>query len=126
MAKMKPPADPKRRAEIIAAIRRDQKDRQKSYREQAMKMYPHICGRCAREFSGKRLRELTVHHRDHDHNNNPADGSNWELLCLYCHDDEHEKYLKKGSFVGGSTRSENASKGLANPFGDLDNLLDHS
>ncbi|MFA7667514.1 MAG: HNH endonuclease, partial [Burkholderiaceae bacterium] len=20
---------------------------------------------------------------------NPPDGSNWELLCLYCHDNEH-------------------------------------
>ncbi|QTG90742.1 HNH endonuclease, partial [Vibrio furnissii] len=26
---------------------------------------------------------------DHDHTNNPEDGSNWELLCLYCHDHEH-------------------------------------
>ena len=48
-----------------------------SYREQALKIYPWICGRCAREFTGANLRELTVHHRDHNHANNPPDGSNW-------------------------------------------------
>ena len=43
-----------------------QRRRETSYREKALKMYPHICGRCGREFSGKRLSELTVHHRDHN------------------------------------------------------------
>lgn len=57
----------------------------KDYRSRALAMYPHICGRCAREFSGKKLKELTVHHKDHNHDNNPPDGSNWELLCMYCH-----------------------------------------
>ena len=63
----------------------NQRDKEMGYRDKALKMYPHVCGRCAREFSGKRLSELTVHHRDHNHDNNPQDGSNWELLCLYCH-----------------------------------------
>lgn len=85
--------DPERQAEFIAEVRRDQALRQKTYREQALKIYPHVCGRCGREFSGKRLRELTVHHKDNDHMNNPPNGSNWELLCLYCHDAEHQKYL---------------------------------
>ncbi len=62
-----------------------------TYRERALKLFPWICGRCAREFSGKRLRELTVHHKDSNHNNNPSDGSNWELLCIYCHDNEHSR-----------------------------------
>lgn len=66
--------------------------REQGYREKALKMYPWICGRCGREFSGKRLSELTVHHKDHNHDNNPEDGSNWELLCLYCHDNEHSRY----------------------------------
>lgn len=70
-----------------------QQRRETSYREQALRMYPHICGRCGREFSGKRLSELTVHHRDHNHDNNPQDGSNWELLCLYCHDNEHQRQV---------------------------------
>ena len=62
------------------------------YREKALKIYPWVCGRCSREFVYSNLRELTVHHIDHDHTNNPEDGSNWELLCLYCHDHEHSKY----------------------------------
>lgn len=32
-----------------------------SYRDQALKIYPWICGRCAREFTLSNLRELTVH-----------------------------------------------------------------
>ena len=69
------------------------------YREQALKILPHVCGRCAREFEGKRLRELTVHHKDGNHDNNPPDGSNWELLCIYCHENEHARFedAKSGS-----------------------------
>ena len=52
------------------------------YREKALKLFPWVCGRCGREFTDANLRELTVHHIDHDHNNNPSDGNNWELLCL--------------------------------------------
>ena len=61
------------------------------YRAQALKLLPWICARCAREFDGKRLRELTVHHKDGNHDHNPPDGSNWELLCLYCHENEHAR-----------------------------------
>ena len=68
-------------------------ERESSYRHKALKMYPHFCGRCSREFSGKGLSELTVHHRDHNHDNNPSDGYNWELLCLYCHDNEHQRQV---------------------------------
>ena len=63
---------------IVADARRAAEVRQQSYRERALKLYPWVCGRCAREFTRANLRELTVHHRDHDHENNPADGSNWE------------------------------------------------
>ena len=28
-----------------------------SYRDQALKLFPHICARCAREFAGKRLQD---------------------------------------------------------------------
>jgi hypothetical protein len=61
------------------------------YRAQALKILPRICARCAREFEGRRLRELTVHHKDGNHENNPPDGSNWELLCIYCHENEHAR-----------------------------------
>jgi hypothetical protein len=76
---------------LVADARRSADEREQGYREQALKIYPWICGRCAREFTRTNLRELTVHHRDHNHDNNPPDGSNWELLCLYCHDNEHQR-----------------------------------
>ena len=68
------------------------------YREKALKIYPWVCGRCSREFVYSNLRELTVHHIDHDHTNNPEDGSNWELLCLFCHDHEHSKYTEADQY----------------------------
>jgi len=46
--------------QIIAEARR----REKTYREQALKMYPWICARCGREFTGKKLRELTAKIQD--------------------------------------------------------------
>ncbi len=71
------------------------------YREQSLKIYGLICAKCAREFDHKDRHLLTVHHRDGNHNNNPPDGSNWENLCVYCHDEEHSKgilgdYLSEG------------------------------
>ena len=78
---------------LVAASQESRVKREQGYREQALKLYPWVCGRCGREFTRANLSELTVHHRDHDHDNNPPDGSNWELLCIYCHDNEHAKYL---------------------------------
>ncbi|MCC6141282.1 MAG: HNH nuclease family protein [Nitrospira sp.] len=66
--------------------------RKQTYREQALKLFPWLCAHCGREFDGKKLSQLTVHHKDHDHHNPPSDGSNWELLCLYCHDNEHQRH----------------------------------
>ena len=74
---------------LVAGARRAADTRDQGYREQALKLYPWVCGRCARTFTRENLRELTVHHRNHDHDDNPADGSNWENLCSYCHDAEH-------------------------------------
>ncbi len=108
--------------QVVADARRASELREKSYRGQALKMYPHICGRCAREFTRENLHELTVHHRDHNHDNNPSDGSNWELLCLYCHDNEHQRHeeaLQGNTSTGGRT-NETAT---FNPFGDLKSIL---
>ena len=80
---------------IVAQARREREAREKGYREQALRIYPWVCGRCAREFTRANLHELTVHHRDHNHDNNPSDGSNWELLCLYCHDHEHTRGVQE-------------------------------
>lgn len=91
--------------------------RESGYREKALKIYPWICGRCTREFNRKSLSELTVHHVDHDHGNNPGDGSNWELLCVYCHDEEHTKFANHIRY--GSTSSKEIKAATYNPFADL-------
>jgi HNH endonuclease len=108
---------------IVADARRNRERRQSGYREQALKLYPWICGRCGREFTRKNLHELTVHHKDHDHDNNPPDGSNWELLCLYCHDNEHMRFVdeaKSGEVTPGGEHKLSASH---KPFADLKDLL---
>lgn len=95
----------------------------KSYRERALKLFPWICAKCGREFNGKRLRELTVHHKDHNHGNNPPDGSNWELLCLFCHDNEHSRYTN-GEYYSEVTPGEEKEKAVTfSPFANLANLL---
>jgi hypothetical protein len=63
------------------------------YREQSLRIHGLICAKCAREFDYKDRHLLTVHHRDGNHNYNPSDGSNWENLCVYCHEDEHTRGL---------------------------------
>jgi len=107
--------------QVVTEARRAREQRDQGYREQALKMYAHICGRCAREFTRKNLHELTVHHRDHNHDNNPADGSNWELLCLYCHDNEHQRQLEaQGNASAGSSKD---AVSTSNPFADLKSML---
>ncbi len=88
-----------------------------AYRERALKILPWICVRCAREFPASRLRELTVHHKDGNHHNNPQDGSNWELLCIYCHENEHARVLD--SQAGGDGKKKEAPPATHKPFGDL-------
>jgi HNH endonuclease len=123
MAMKKVKLDPKAQAEFVARVRREQADREHTYREKALRLFPHICGRCAREFSGAGLRELTVHHRDHNHNNNPPDGSNWELLCECCHEDEHLQE-RKGGYNAGFASAEDDEPSLGhNPFEGLKDLL---
>jgi hypothetical protein len=101
---------------VVADARRAREERDKSYRGQALRMYPWICGRCAREFDHGNVHELTVHHKDHDHDNNPPDGSNWELLCVYCHDNEHQKQLEA---AGGADTAGSHKGATHNPFADL-------
>ncbi len=96
--------------------------REAGYREQALKLYPWICGRCAREFDRKNLSELTVHHIDHNHGNNPGDGSNWELLCIFCHVVEHAKNENLVRY--GSTTATKVKAATYNPFADLKARMD--
>jgi hypothetical protein len=102
---------------------RERERRAQTYRERALKLFPWVCGRCGREFEGKRLRELTVHHRDHNHDNNPPDGSNWELLCIYCHDNEHARYVDARGSDSPSTGSAPGPVSTFKPFEGLESLL---
>jgi hypothetical protein len=109
--------------QIISEARNDRERQEKTYRGRALKMFPWICARCGREFSGKRVRELTVHHKDHNHDNNPPDGSNWELLCIYCHDNEHSRHqvaewYDETTAAGGQERRHGNK-----PFAGLKDLL---
>lgn len=111
---------------LIADAMRGRLAREAGYREQALKIYPWVCGRCAREFTHRNLRELTVHHRNHNHDDNPADGSNWELLCLYCHDNEHARQLDADAArQAGVTATGGPAKAPATgqPFANLRELL---
>ncbi|RRJ82757.1 YajD family HNH nuclease [Aestuariirhabdus litorea] len=107
--------------QIVARARQDREAREAGYRAQALKLYPWVCGRCAREFDRTNLRELTVHHRDHNHDNNPGDGSNWELLCVYCHDNEHSRYID--SDYGSAESHSQAGAATHSPFAGLADLL---
>ena len=101
---------------LIAEMRQRLELRAQGYRERALKMFPWICARCGREFSGRKLRELTVHHKDHNHEYNPPDGSNWELLCLYCHDYEHTKLSEA---TADPIRTDSTPSSTFQPFADL-------
>lgn len=108
---------------VVAEARRHSTEREATYRERALKLYPHVCGRCGREFSGVRLRELTVHHKDHNHDNNPPDGSNWELLCLYCHENEHARNQVADAYGEATPNEARAPTSTYKPFADLADML---
>ena len=78
---------------IVATAIQMREARDRDYRAQSLRIHPWVCARCGREFTRENIHELTVHHKDHDHDNNPPDGSNWENLCIYCHDNEHARYV---------------------------------
>ena len=96
--------------------------RQPDYRDAALKILPWICARCAREFPASRLRELTVHHKDGNHHHNPPDGSNWELLCVYCHENEHAR-VEDTRAAGGLGREPAKPPATHKPLAGLDKLI---
>jgi 5-methylcytosine-specific restriction endonuclease McrA len=115
--------DRKKADEVVARARQTQSERQKGYREQSLKIHPWVCARCGREFTRENLHMLTVHHKDHNHDNNPPDGSNWENLCLYCHDNEHSRYLDHLAGGQGDRESPDENRATYKAFADLKNLL---
>lgn len=120
-------ADSKKLDKVVADARRQADQRMGGYREQSLRLFPWVCARCGREFDRKNLHELTVHHKDHDHDNNPSDGSNWENLCLYCHDWEHQKYTEHirgdGAWFGVTRKEKNPPVATHQPFSGLKDLL---
>jgi len=107
---------------ILAEARQLRTRRRNLYREKALKILPWICAWCGREFTGKKLHELTVHHKDRNHNNNPPDGSNWELLCMYCHDSEHSRTLDREAGGESAVADEPEPPATYKPFADLKTL----
>jgi len=107
---------------VVAKARADAEKREAGYREQSLRIHPWVCGRCSREFTRTNLHELTVHHKDHNHNNNPPDGSNWENLCLYCHDNEHQRYEEHVKGYD-SLAPSNDKPATFNPFAGLAGML---
>jgi 5-methylcytosine-specific restriction endonuclease McrA len=108
---------------VVARARKEGDELLKGYREQSLRIHPWVCARCGREFTIQNLHLLTVHHKDHNHDNNPADGSNWENLCIYCHDNEHSRYLDYEAGGGGEQREEKKSLITHKPFAKLADLL---
>ena len=108
--------------DIIARARGDRERRDHSFRSRALALFPPVCARCGRAFADKKLHELTVHHKDHNHDNNPPDGSNWELLCLYCHENEHARNAVAHTSGEPSEAAAPASS-TYQPFAGLDKLL---
>jgi 5-methylcytosine-specific restriction endonuclease McrA len=102
--------------QVVADARRNADKRAAGYREQALKLYPWVCGRCARTFTHSNLQLLEVHHKNSNHDDNPPDGSNWELLCTYCHEHEHSKLKDSGGRVNAEATQVTAT---FNPFADL-------
>ena len=123
MPSQKKSLDQDKMERVVAEARRSRQQREQGYRERALKIFPWICARCGREFEGKKLRELTVHHKDHNHDYNPPDGSNWELLCLYCHDNEHSRYLDQDGFDEAVSGGEQETASIHQPFANLETLL---
>ncbi len=115
------PRDDARLDALVAKVQQDRSERERGYRAQALKMYPWVCGRCGREFTRANLRELTVHHRNHDHDYNPPDGSNWELLCVYCHDNEHARLIDAAA--GGEATASADETPTSRPLSGLAELL---
>lgn len=108
---------------IVAGARRDAEKRAAGYRAQALKLFPWVCGGCARTFTNSNLQLLEVHHKNSNHDDNPPDGSNWELLCTYCHEHEHSK-LKDMTGRTETGNSPATTPSTFNPFADLKAMME--
>jgi hypothetical protein len=90
--------------EVVREIKASQQSGGEEYRERSLALHGLICGRCGREFDAANRHLLTIHHKDGNHHNNPPDGSNWENLCAYCHEDVHSRGVL-GDYMEGTVVS---------------------
>jgi hypothetical protein len=102
--------------QVVLDARRNAEKRAAGYRAQALKLFPWVCGSCARTFAHANLQLLEVHHKNGNHDDNPPDGRNWELLCTYCHEHEHSK-LK--DMAGRAEAGDLPPAATFNPFAEL-------
>jgi len=95
--------------ESVREIKKSQKPPAgEDYREKSLAINSLVCARCGREFAESQRQLLTVHHKDGNHHNNPADGSNWENLCVYCHEDVHSRGVL-AEYLGDSAHGREVS-----------------
>ncbi len=106
---------------MILEARRNADKRAAGYCEQALKLYPWVCGKCARTFTHGNLQLLEVHHKSGNHDDNPPDGSNRGLLCTYCHEHEHSKL---NDLAGRTDSGEASPASTSNPFADLKAMME--
>jgi 5-methylcytosine-specific restriction endonuclease McrA len=115
-----PTSSNERMDQVVLEARRNAEKREAGYRAQALKLFPWVCGRCATTFTHSNLQLLEVHHKNNNHHDNPSDGSNWELLCTYCHENEHAKLKDLEGRTEGRTHAHQPSTAATfNPFADL-------
>jgi hypothetical protein len=95
--------------ELVREMKKSQKPPAgEDYREKSLAINGLVCARCGREFAESKRQLLTVHHKDGDHHNNPVDGSNWENLCVYCHEDVHSRGVL-AEYLGGDAHGKEVS-----------------
>ncbi len=107
--------------QVVLSARRNADKRAAGYRDRALKLYPWVCGRCARTFTHANLQLLEVHHKNGNHDDNPPDGSNWELLCTYCHEHEHSKIK---DMAGRTDPGTSVPAATHNPFAQLKAMME--
>lgn len=91
----------------------------------AIKTQRRFCERCNKDLIEATHYQWVIHHKDHNHSNNPEDGSNWELLCKRCHQIEHECYTafskaQRPSREGVGEMEVPEAHGSVNPLTDDD------
>lgn len=95
--------------DVVRELKKNnQKPPGEDYRERSLGIHGLVCARCGKTFDAANRQLLTVHHKDGNHHNNPADGSNWENLCVYCHEDEHSRGLL-GEYYEGTNHKREAA-----------------